>query len=122
MFELKVITGFAAAHQLRNFRGNCEKLHGHNWKVEVILSGDKLNETGLLIDFREVKEATDRILKELDHSFLNDLPRFKNENPSSENIAAYLFEKLSGELNDNHLKVTKVTAWESDSACASYSG
>ena len=122
MFELKVITGFAAAHQLRNFRGNCEKLHGHNWKVEVILSGDKLNEAGLLIDFREVKEVTDRILKELDHSFLNDLPRFKNENPSSENIAAYLFEKLSGELNDNHLKVTKVTAWESDSACASYSG
>jgi len=122
MFELKVITDFAAAHQLRNFRGNCEKLHGHNWKVEVILSGDKLNEAGLLIDFREVKEATDRILKELDHSFLNDLPQFKNENPSSENIAAYLFEKLSGELNDNHLKVTKVTAWESDSACASYSG
>jgi len=122
MFELKVITDFAAAHQLRNFRGNCEKLHGHNWKVEVILSGDKLNEAGLLIDFREVKETTDRILKELDHSFLNDLPRFKNENPSSENIAAYLFEKLSGELNDNHLKVTKVTAWESDSACASYSG
>ena len=122
MFELKVITGFAAAHQLRNFRGNCEKLHGHNWKVEVILSGDKLNEAGLLIDFREVKETTDGILKELDHSFLNDLPRFKNENPSSENIAAYLFEKLSGELNDNHLKVTKVAAWESDSACASYSG
>jgi len=122
MFELKVITDFAAAHQLRNFRGNCEKLHGHNWKVEVILSGDKLNEAGLLIDFREVKEATDRILKELDHSFLNDLPQFKNENPSSENIAAYLFEKLSGELNDNYLKVTKVTAWESDSTCASYSG
>ena len=122
MFELKVITDFAAAHQLRNFRGNCEKLHGHNWKVEVILSGDKLNEAGLLIDFREVKEATDRILKELDHSFLNDLPQFKNENPSSENIAAYLFEKLSGELNDNHLKVTKVTAWESDSACASFIG
>jgi len=122
MFELKVITDFAAAHQLRNFRGNCEKLHGHNWKIEVILSGDKLNEAGLLIDFREVKETTDRILKELDHSFLNDLPQFKNENPSSENIAAYLFEKLSGELNDNHLRVTKVTAWESDSACASFIG
>lgn len=121
MFELKVVTDFAAAHQLRNFRGNCEKLHGHNWKVEVILSGDKLNEAGLLIDFREVKEATDRILKEFDHSFLNDLPHFKNENPSSENIAAYLFEKLSSELNDNYLRVTKVTAWESDSACASYS-
>ena len=121
MFELKIITDFAAAHRLRNFRGNCEKLHGHNWKVEVILSGDKLNEAGLLIDFREVKEATDGILKELDHSFLNDLPQFKNENPSSENIAAYLFEELSDELNDNHLKVTKVTAWESDSACVSYS-
>lgn len=120
MFELKVMADFAAAHQLRNFEGNCEKLHGHNWKVEVTLCGEKLNKAGLLMDFREIKDATDRVLKELDHSFLNDLPPFKNESPSSENIAAYLYGKLSNELNTGDRRVSKVTAWESDSACASY--
>jgi len=122
MYELKVITQFAAAHQLRNYIGKCESLHGHNWKVEVILKGEKLNNTGLLIDFKEVKEATDRILEELDHSFLNELPQFKDQNPSSENIAAYIFENLSSKLNNNQIKVSKVTAWESDSASASYTG
>jgi 6-pyruvoyltetrahydropterin/6-carboxytetrahydropterin synthase len=120
MYELKVITDFAAAHQLRNFRGECERLHGHNWRIEVVLSGDRLNEAGLLIDFRDVKTAANSILEDLDHSYLNDLPQFRDENPSSENIAAYLFQRLSSELNSRHLKVTKVTAWESDSACASY--
>ena len=120
MYELKVITDFAAAHQLRNFRGECERLHGHNWRIEVVLSGDRLNEAGLLIDFKDVKTAANKILEDLDHSYLNDLPQFKDENPSSENIAAYLFQRLSSELNSGHLKITKVTAWESDSACASY--
>jgi len=121
MYELKIITDFAAAHQLRNFGGECERLHGHNWRIEVILSGDRLNKVGLLIDFKEVKRAANKILHDLDHSYLNDLPQFRDENPSSENIAAYLFQRLSSELNSGHLKVTKVTAWESDSACASYS-
>lgn len=122
MYELKVITQFAAAHQLRMFRGKCENLHGHNWRIEVHLAGNRLNDTGLLMDFREVKEATDGILEELDHSLLNELPRFRDQNPSSENIAAYVFEKLSNKLNNTGVRVTKVTAWESDSAAASYSG
>ncbi len=122
MYELKVITEFAAAHRLRNFRGKCEKLHGHNWRIEVGLTGEKLNNAGLLIDFKEVKEATNSILEELDHSFLNDLPQFKDQNPSSENIAAYIFEKLSSKLNNNQIKVNRVTAWESDSTSASYIG
>lgn len=122
MYELKVITQFAAAHQLRIFGGKCEKLHGHNWRIEVSLAGDKLNDGGLLIDFREVKEATDGILEELDHSFLNELPQFEDQSPSSENIAAYVFEKLSSKLNNKRIRVTKVTAWESDSAGVSYSG
>lgn len=121
MYELRVITQFAAAHQLRIFGGKCEKLHGHNWRIEVSLAGDKLNDGGLLIDFREVKEATDGILEELDHSFLNELPQFEGQSPSSENIAAYVFEKLSSKLNNKRIRVTKVTAWESDSAGASYS-
>ncbi|NVM26049.1 MAG: 6-carboxytetrahydropterin synthase QueD [Desulfobacterales bacterium] len=122
MYELTVIRQFSAAHQLREFRGNCERLHGHNWKVEVSLTGEELNDAGLLIDFKEVKEATDRTLGELDHSFLNELPHFRDQNPSSENIAAYIFEKLSTTLNNNRIKVIKVTAWESDSARASYLG
>jgi len=122
MYELTVVTQFAAAHQLRKFRGKCEKLHGHNWRIEVSLTGEKLNNAGLLIDFKEIKEATDSILEELDHSFLNELPKFKDQNPSSENIAAYIFEKLGSTLNNNQIKVTRVTAWESDSAGATYSG
>ena len=122
MYELKVITQFAAAHQLREFRGKCERLHGHNWRIEVILTGEKLNNAGLLIDFKEVREATDGILEKLDHSFLNELPHFRDQNPSSENIAAYIFESLSSRLNNNQIKVAKVTAWESDFASASYSG
>jgi 6-pyruvoyltetrahydropterin/6-carboxytetrahydropterin synthase len=122
MYELRVITQFAAAHKLRNFKGKCEKLHGHNWRIEVIVEGEKLNDAGLLIDFKEVKDDTNRVLEELDHSFLNELSQFKDQNPSSENIAAYIFEKLSSKLNDNQIKVTKVTAWESDSASTSYLG
>jgi len=122
MYELQIITQFAAAHQLRNFRGKCEKLHGHNWRIEVFVEGEKLNDAGLLIDFKDLKDATHRILEELDHSFLNELPQFKDQNPSSENIAAYIFTRLSNGFNDTNIKVSKVTAWESDSASGSYIG
>jgi 6-pyruvoyltetrahydropterin/6-carboxytetrahydropterin synthase len=122
MYELRVITYFAAAHQLRHFRGKCEKLHGHNWKIEVYIEGEELNDIGLLIDFKDVKNATSKILEGLDHSFLNELPPFKDQNPSSENIAAYIFRELGNELNDTRIKVSKVTAWESDFASATYIG
>jgi len=120
MYELKIISQFAAAHQLREYEGGCEKLHGHNWKIEVTVSGYKLEENGLLVDFRVIKDATKKVLGTLDHKFLNELEPFKNSNPSSENIACHIFKSLSRELNGNSVKVTKVTAWESDSACASY--
>ena len=122
MYEVQIITHFSAAHQLRNFRGSCEKLHGHNWKVEVTLKGERLNEAELLMDFKDVKDATNEALEELDHSFLNELPQFKDKNPSSENIAAYLFAKLADKLNNDLIKVSKVTAWESDFSNASYIG
>lgn len=121
MYELRVVTQFAAAHQLRDFGGKCENLHGHNWKVEVYVTGDRLEDNGLLIDFRLIKDATKRVLDELDHKFLNELDPFKTMNPSSENIALYIFGSLSQELNNENVKVSKVTAWESDTACASYS-
>ena len=120
MFELKIITHFAAAHQLRDFNGPCENLHGHNWKIEVYVASDVLNKTGLVIDFAVIKDKTDTMIKELDHKFLNDLHPFKDRNPSSENIAQYIAEKLSSELNNTTLQVTRVSAWESDTACATY--
>jgi 6-pyruvoyltetrahydropterin/6-carboxytetrahydropterin synthase len=120
VYELKIITQMAAAHQLREFDGKCEKLHGHNWKIEVCVAGQDLVDKGILIDFKLVKEAAQKVLRDLDHSFLNDLECFKGINPSSENIARHVFLSLSKELNDVHVRVSKVTAWESDSACASY--
>jgi 6-pyruvoyltetrahydropterin/6-carboxytetrahydropterin synthase len=120
MYELKIISQFAGAHQLRDFHGKCEMLHGHNWKIEVFVTGDKLGKDGLLIDFALVKKATEKVLEELDHKFLNELEAFKTTNPSSENIARYTYESLGRELNSENVRVSRVTAWESDSACATY--
>ena len=120
MYELKIVSHFAAAHRLREYEGGCENLHGHNWKVEVHVAGEDVQENGLLIDFRLVKDATRRALDELDHTYLNELEAFKVVNPSSENIARYLFRVLSRELNTATVRVARVTAWESDTACASY--
>ena len=120
MYELKITTAFAAAHCLREFRGKCEDLHGHNWKIEVYVRSSELDKIGLVIDFKEIKTATSEVLEELDHKYLNDLPAFSVENPSSENIARYIYNALSEKLNRGTIKVYKVTAWESDDACCSY--
>jgi len=120
MYELKIVSQFAAAHQLREYQGGCENLHGHNWKVEVFVKGEKLGQDGLLIDFRIIKNATKEVLEDLDHTFLNELENFREQNPSSENIARYIFESLDRRLKDENVKVSRVSAWESDSACATY--
>jgi 6-pyruvoyltetrahydropterin/6-carboxytetrahydropterin synthase len=120
VYELKIISQFAAAHQLREFHGKCEQLHGHNWKIEVYVKGERLGEDGLLIDFGVVKENTKKVLQELDHKFLNDLTFFNKVNPSSENIARYIYDYLSSRLNNENVRVSRVTAWESDTACATY--
>ena len=120
MFELKIISQFSAAHQLRDFHGECEQLHGHNWKVEVYVSGNRLGKDGLLMDFRLIKGATENVLKELDHKFLNETEPFRETNPSSENIARYVYESLGRELANGNVRVSKVTAWESNTACATY--
>jgi 6-pyruvoyltetrahydropterin/6-carboxytetrahydropterin synthase len=120
MYELKIITQFAAAHQIRGIEGGCERLHGHNWKVEVFVSGDKLDENGLLIDFRDIKDKTEALMEELDHKFLNELEPFITLNPSSENVSRYVYEALSRQLNTDTIRISKITVWESDSACASY--
>lgn len=120
MYELKIISNFAAAHQLRALRGGCERLHGHNWKVEVYVQGNTLGEDGLLVDFGEIKQETKNILDALDHRFLNELGSFARLEPSSENIARHIYEALAGIFNDSRVSISRVSAWESETACASY--
>jgi 6-pyruvoyltetrahydropterin/6-carboxytetrahydropterin synthase len=120
MYELKIITQFAAAHRLENFYGKCEALHGHNWKVEVFLAGDRLDGAGLLMDFGVVKARTREVLEEIDHKYLNELAAFKDQNPSSENLARYLYQRLSAALNRDGAEVRRVNVWESDTSCAAY--
>ena len=120
MYELKIITDFSAAHNLRNFRGKCESLHGHNWKVEVVVGGSRLDDSGVVVDFAEIKSLTREVIAEIDHRYLNELPFFTQHNPSSENIARYIFQRLSEKINDNRVWISRVTAWESQDACATY--
>ena len=120
MYHLTIHTHFAAAHNLINYQGDCENLHGHNWKVEVTVSAENLDKAGLAIDFKILKKETNRVLDRLDHKYLNDLAPFKELSPSSEHISRYLFEELSKVLNNENVTVEKITVWESDYACASY--
>jgi 6-pyruvoyltetrahydropterin/6-carboxytetrahydropterin synthase len=120
MYELKIITQFAAAHRLENFYGKCEALHGHNWKVEVFITGAELDEAGLLMDFGQLKARTNTLLEEIDHKYLNELEAFRERNPSSENLARFLFDRLSAALNRDGVRVCRVNVWESDTSCASY--
>ncbi len=120
MYELKIVTQFAAAHRLENFYGKCESLHGHNWKVEVFLVGDALDSAGLLMDFGVIKARTKEVLEEIDHKYLNDLAAFQDRNPSSENLANYLYERLGAVFNRDGVRVLRVNVWESDTSCASY--
>lgn len=121
MYRLTIQTSFAAAHNLLQYQGDCENLHGHNWKVDVTVAARELDKSGLGIDFKILKAETRRLLETLDHKYLNDLPMFKGLSPSSENIARYLFEELGRTLNNENVTVTLVNVWESDFACASYS-
>ncbi len=120
MYELKIVSQFAAAHQLREYQGGCENLHGHNWRVEVFVKGERLGKDGLLIDFRVIKNATKEVLEGLDHTFLNEFAPFSEQNPSSENIARYIFDSLNHRLKNDRVRVSRVSAWESDTACATY--
>lgn len=120
MFELKVVANFAAAHQLKMVAKKCENLHGHNWKVEVCVAGETLNDAGVLVDFGEIKKHLSKVIAMLDHKFLNELEFFHDGNPSSENIAMYIAKTLRAAINDDSIKVTRVTTWESEDSCATY--
>jgi 6-pyruvoyltetrahydropterin/6-carboxytetrahydropterin synthase len=120
MFELKVISHFAAAHQLKMVAKKCENMHGHNWKIEVCVAGKDLNNAGVIIDFAKIKEYVSGILAKLDHKVLNEIDCFYDINPSSENIALYIVRELQAKIDNPDIKVASVTAWESEDACATY--
>lgn len=120
VFEIKVEEHFSAAHALRNYPGNCEHLHGHNWTVEVTVQCTELNEIGIGVDFRYVKQSVREALQHLDHINLNELAPFDDINPSSENIAYYLYQKLSRKLNRENIRVSQVRVSETPTSSASY--
>jgi len=120
MYKLKVITDFDAAHQLRGYKGKCENIHGHNWKVEIEVIAENLNEIGIAIDFKELKKISDEVVSKLDHTFINEIPPFNQINPSSENIARWIYLALKSKIENSPVKLHSVTVWESDNAGATY--
>ena len=120
MYELKVVTRFAAAQQLTMVGAKCENMHGHNWRIEVHVKGEKLDRGGVLMDFGEVKVHVAEVMKLLDHRYLNELEHFSDRQPSSENIAFFVATELQKRIDRPGIRVSRVAAWESDDACATY--
>ena len=121
MFEVTIEETFAAGHALRNYRGKCENVHGHNYRCQVTVEGEELNEIGLLVDFVELKRALHSVVDRLDHQWLNDYPPFNVINPSAENIAKYIYDEIqSGLETKNGARLAAVKLWETDTASAIY--
>ena len=118
MYSIKVESSFSAAHNLRSYKGKCEQLHGHNWKVQAEVCGSRLNKSGMVLDFKLLKAQLKKILDKLDHKYLNSQPYFKKNNPTSENIARYIYVLL--EPGTPGLKC--VSVWESENSLATYYG
>ena len=121
MYEVFIKTHFSAAHHLRNYTGKCANQHGHNWLVEVYCRCEELDGVGMAIDFVEMKRAVNELLESLDHKDLNELEYFQKHNPTSENLARYLFVQLSEELDEERVEVSKVVVYETPNCGASYS-
>jgi 6-pyruvoyltetrahydropterin/6-carboxytetrahydropterin synthase len=131
MYKLKIITNFSAAHFLRGYKGKCENLHGHNWKVEISVSSEGLDSLGMVIDFSDLKKLAKEVISGLDHKNLNELGYFSSDketalgpdgrNPSSEEIARYVFNELKPRVSDKGCLLNEVAVWETETSCAAYS-
>ncbi len=120
-YQLKVVTDFASAHTLRDYPGACSRMHGHNWKVELEAVATQLDDVGMGVDFKVMKQAAREVSGQLDHQYLNELEPFKEINPTAENIAAYMYKEISARINSDTIKVTALTLWETERACVRYS-
>ncbi|MFH1836734.1 MAG: 6-carboxytetrahydropterin synthase QueD [Candidatus Omnitrophota bacterium] len=118
MYTIKVILNFSGAHNLRGYKGKCEDLHGHNWKIEVKVCAEKLDDIGMVLDFKELKTRLEDVISDLDHKYLNELKYFKKDNPTSENLAKYIYDRIS--KRSPELKIKSVTVWETDTSSATY--
>ncbi|MGD0337133.1 MAG: 6-carboxytetrahydropterin synthase QueD [Candidatus Omnitrophota bacterium] len=116
MYSIKVESNFSAAHNLRGYKGKCEDLHGHNWKIEAVAQRDRLDKAGMLLDFKYLKNKLNSCLEVLDHKYLNRLAYFRKTNPTSENIAKYIYSKLKRGIPE----LKSVTVWENNTSCAIY--
>ena len=123
MFEVSVDETFASGHALRGYRGKCENVHGHNYKVRVTLAGEQLDSIGLLFDFRHIKTVLNEITEVLDHKYLNDLEPFREHNPSAENMAKYIydeFKRLLQTRTKGRVQLRRIKLWETDTTTATY--
>ncbi|MDR1244037.1 MAG: 6-carboxytetrahydropterin synthase QueD [Endomicrobium sp.] len=116
-YKLSVTKNFSSAHCLREYKGKCENLHGHNWKIKAVFCGTKLDKTGMLIDFTDIKKHLEKIILYLDHKFLNEIEPFNRINPTAENLASFILEQLKS-IETENAKVCEVEVWESQSSCA----
>jgi 6-pyruvoyltetrahydropterin/6-carboxytetrahydropterin synthase len=120
-YEVMIERNFSSAHQLRGYKGKCENLHGHNYKIEIYVRGSELNNIGLLIDFGDVKSAADEVTKYLDHRNINELPPFDAElNSSAENLARFILEYVASRIDDDRVQVYKVRCFETPTGIATY--
>jgi len=119
-FEVMIERNFSSAHQLRGYKGKCENLHGHNYKIEIYARGSELDNVGLLVDFMELKAAADEVVQYLDHRNINELPPFVELQPSAENLAKYVLERVSSRIDDDRVRVYKVRCFETPTSVATY--
>ncbi len=120
MYEATVSSSFSGAHFLKGYQGKCEAIHGHNWKVVATVEAKQLDKTGLSLDFKKLKEYLSLILKELDHTYLNELTYFNQNNPSAENIAQFIYKKLAKLVDNKVCGLKKISVWETETSCATY--
>ena len=121
MFEVTIEETFAAGHALRNYRGKCENVHGHNYRCQVTLEGEQLDSIGLLVDFVELKRAVHSVLDRMDHQWLNEFPPFDAINPSAENMAKFIYDEVHAGLQANgNVRIASVKLWETDTCSATY--
>jgi 6-pyruvoyltetrahydropterin/6-carboxytetrahydropterin synthase len=120
MYEVQIVSSFCAAHRLRDYKGKCEQLHGHNYRIHVTARSPVLIQGGMVMDFGDLKKATNGVLQRLDHSYLNEIAPFDNIEPSAENIAAYLFREIAEELGDQADLLFSVSVYESETSRATF--
>jgi len=120
LYEVSITSHFSAAHHLNNYQGSCEAQHGHNWQVEVVVSGDKLDDTGILMDFKVLKKNVSEIMDSLDHVDLNTLEPFQSINPTSENLACYIYRQIADMISDTGCAVSRVMVHETPGSVATY--